>query len=75
MTPSISPPLSDPHPPPQWIATREESGSWTLKNVANKKFLGVEGEPEIGSKAIGVDSPTLWRIERGGEDPNSYWYC
>ena len=75
MTPSISPPTSDPDPAPQWIATREESGGWTLKNVANGKYLGVDGEPRVLARLIGVDSSTLWRIEREGEGTDSYWYC
>ena len=74
MTPSISPPPSDPDPPSQWIATREASGSWILKNVASGKFLSIEGEPRDRTRLIGADSPTLWRIERGGEGPDSYWY-
>ena len=75
MTPSISPPPSDPDPPPQWILIKGEDGGWILKNVANGKFLGVEGEPRVFARLIGVDSPTLWRIERGEEGPDSYWYC
>ena len=73
MTPSILPPPSDPDPP-QWIPTQEEDGTWTLKNVANGKFLSVEGDPTAGASVIGADSPTLWTIDIDGSGSGSSWY-
>ena len=67
-------PPSDPDPTPQWIPTSVEDGTWTFKSVVTGKFLSVEGEPRVGARAIGADSPTFWRIYPGVEGPGSYWY-
>ena len=72
MTPSISPPPSDFDPPPQWIITRGGNGAYVLKNVANEKYLGVEGEPRAGAKLVGVNFLMPWKIDP--EDPGSFWY-
>ena len=66
MTPLLLFPPSVPDPPPQWIVTGEGPDTYIIKNVANGKFLGVEGEPREGVRVIAADSPTFWRIEAEG---------
>ena len=48
------------------------NGAYVFKNVANGKYLGVEGEPRDRAKIIGVDFLMPWKLDP--EDPGSFWY-
>ena len=71
VTPSISPPPSDPDPPPQWTARLGEDGYWTLENDTKKRFLSFMGDPKPGDKIIGTGDPRSWRLDNAVTGPGS----
>ena len=64
VTPSISPPPSDPDPPPQWTARLGEDGFWTLENDTTKRYLSFPGDLiEPGINITGSGDPRPWRLQ------------
>lgn len=46
----------------QWIIEQND-GQWTIRSVANQKYVGFENAPKDGTPLIGLDKPHLWDIE------------
>ncbi len=49
------------------------AGSYTLRNLATRRFLGNEGDPNLVAwRVSGCDQPFAWYLVQGGDDdPNT----